>query len=267
MITRSSVPQAGAAPSKQPTFDDAPGFRPGRTRERDLEQRRVPPDQTTQSPGIVDPATAVQESVSPPPDETGRSAFAGMGAEREVFWNLPNAITVGRIAMVPVMLLVPFMLTKTGSQIMAACFIFAALSDIVDGWLARRGDGELVTRMGKLLDPLADKLLVTTALIMLLAVQRIPVWAAPMVVIIIGRELAVTGLRGMASTDGHAVGASWQGKLKAFVQNFAVGALLFHYETFGLDAHLLGMVTLGLASLLTLWSGWVYYSDYFGSEA
>jgi CDP-diacylglycerol---glycerol-3-phosphate 3-phosphatidyltransferase len=257
---------ARAATSKQ-RIDDAPALRPGPTRERNLEQRRVPADHKTQSPGVADPAAAVQESMTPAPEETGRSGFAGKGAEREVFWNLPNAITVGRIAMVPVMLLVPFMLSKPGSQVMAACFIFAALSDIVDGWLARRGDGELVTRMGKLLDPLADKLLVTTAFIMLLAVGRIPEWGAPMVVIIIGRELAVTGLRGMASNDGHAVGASWQGKLKALVQNFAVAALLFHYETFGLPGHELGMITLAVASLLTLWSGWVYFSDYFGSEA
>lgn len=234
----------------------------------------MPPDHTTQSPGSgrapaaapVAHAAAPAAATASAPD-TGRSSFAGKGARREVFWNLPNAITVGRIAMVPVMLLVPFLLSKWGSQVMAWCFILAAVSDIVDGWLARRGDGEGITRVGKLLDPLADKLLVSTALIMLLAVQRIPVWAAPMVVIIIGRELAVTGLRGMASTDGHAVGASWQGKVKALAQNIAVGALLFHYETFGLPAHDLGMAMLAAASLLTLWSGWVYFSDYFGSEA
>ena len=150
---------------------------------------------------------------------------------------------------------------------MAWCFILAALSDILDGWLARRDGGQHITRVGKLLDPLADKLLVTTALIMLVAIGRIPVWAAPMVVIIVGRELAVTGLRGLASSDGHVVGASWQGKLKSFVQNFAVAALLFHYTTIGLPAHELGIFTLGVAAALTLWSGWVYFADYFGSES
>jgi len=206
-------------------------------------------------------------SVGADAPEQGRSGFAGTRGAREVFWNLPNAITVGRIAMVPVMLLIPFFQNEFGSQVMAWCFIVAAVSDIVDGWLARRDGGQGITRIGKLLDPLADKLLVSTALIMLLSIGRIPVEAAWMVVVIIGRELAVTGLRGIASSHGHAVGAAWQGKVKAISQNIAVGALLFHYETFGLPAHELGLGMLAVASVLTLWSGWVYFSDYFGSEA
>lgn len=225
----------------------------------------MPPDQSTQ-PIPPPPAPLVAEAPEPPA-ESGRSGFAGAGRGREVFWNLPNAITLGRIAVVPVMLAIPFFQSEWGSQVMAWCFIAAALSDIVDGWLARRAGGEGITRIGKLLDPLADKLLVSTALIMLLAIGRIPEWGAPMVVIIVGRELAVTGLRGMASTDGHAVGAAWQGKVKALVQNFAVAALLFHYETIGLPAHDVGLGMLAVASILTLWSGWVYFSDYFGSEA
>jgi CDP-diacylglycerol--glycerol-3-phosphate 3-phosphatidyltransferase len=198
-------------------------------------------------------------------DET-RSDFAGKSRVREAFWNLPNTVTMLRIAVVPVLFLIPapWALTKGGSQFMAWAFILAALSDILDGWLARRSDGAGITRMGKLLDPLADKLLVTTALIMLVAVGRVPVWAAGMVVVIVGRELAVTGLRGMASSDGHVVGASWQGKLKSFVQNFSVGALLFHYETIGLPAHEIGLTLLAVATALTLWSGYVYFADYFG---
>ena len=144
--------------------------------------------------------------------------------------------------------------------------ILAALSDILDGWLARRAGGANITGIGKLLDPLADKLLVTTVLIMLVAVGRIPVWASGMVVVIVGRELAVTGLRGIASSDGHIVGASWQGKLKSFVQNFAVGAMLFHYPTIGLPAHELGLSLLGVATALTLWSGYVYFADYFSKR-
>jgi CDP-diacylglycerol--glycerol-3-phosphate 3-phosphatidyltransferase len=201
------------------------------------------------------------------PDAEGRSEFAKAPARlREDFWNLPNTVTMLRIAVVPVLLLIPtsWALTKGGSQFMAWAFILAALSDIVDGWLARRMDGAQITRMGKLLDPLADKLLVTTALIMLVAAGRIPTWTTFMVVIIVGRELAVTGLRGMASSDGHVAGASWQGKLKSLVQNFSVGALLFHYPTLGLPAHELGLTLLGVATALTLWSGYVYFADYFG---
>ena len=196
-----------------------------------------------------------------------RSGFALRRRVPENFWNWPNTITMVRIAIVPVLLLVPtgWGQTRLGSQIMAWAFILAALSDILDGWLARRSGG--ITRMGKLLDPLADKLLISTALIMLLACGRIPIWASFMVVVIIGRELAVTSLRGMASSDGHVVGASWQGKLKSFVQNFSVGALLFHYETIGLPANAIGLTLLGVATALTLWSGYVYFADYFGWNA
>jgi len=170
-----------------------------------------------------------------------------------------------RIGVVPVLLMIPYSLSKAGSQVMAWCYIVAALSDILDGWLARRDGGQQITRIGKLLDPLADKLLVCTALVMLVAVGRIPVWASFMVVVIVGRELAVTSLRGIASSSGHVVGASWQGKVKSLVQNFAIGALLFHYPTFGLPAHAIGMTLLAVAAALTLWSGYVYFADYFGA--
>ena len=181
----------------------------------------------------------------------------------EVFWNLPNTITMLRIAVVPVLLLIPFPFaaSKFACQLIAWCFIVAALSDVVDGYIARRGG--LVTRIGKLLDPLADKLLVSAALIMLVAADRMEWWGAWMVVVIVGRELAVTGLRGIASTHGHVVAAAWQGKLKAVAQNFAIAALLFHYETFGVPAHEVGLVFLFVATLLTLWSGYVYFVDYF----
>jgi CDP-diacylglycerol--glycerol-3-phosphate 3-phosphatidyltransferase len=193
-----------------------------------------------------------------------RSGFAHRGRVSENFWNWPNTITMIRIGLVPLLLLVPttWGQTRFGSQVMAWAFIVTALSDILDGWLARRSGG--ITRMGKLLDPLADKFLIATALIVLLACGRIPVWASFMVVVIIGRELAVTSLRSIASSDGHVVGASWQGKLKSFVQNFSVGALLFHYETIGLPAQKIGLTLLGAATALTFWSGYVYFADYFG---
>ena len=146
---------------------------------------------------------------------------------------------------------------------MAWCFIVAASSDLLDGYLARRGGD--VTRIGKLLDPLADKLLITTALVMLMAAGRLQGLAdGIMVVVIIGRELAVTGLRGIASSHGQVVAANWKGKLKAVTQNVAVGALLFHHETLGLPAHEIGLTLLAVAAALTLWSGYVYFADYFG---
>jgi CDP-diacylglycerol--glycerol-3-phosphate 3-phosphatidyltransferase len=185
------------------------------------------------------------------------------GPER--IWNLPNTITILRTAVVPILLFFPLMAdSRFGSHLMAWLFIVAALTDIVDGWLARRG--AQVTRIGKLLDPLADKLLVATALIVLLSVGRIPTWAAGLVVVIVGRELAVTGLRGLASAGGRVMAASGLGKIKTVFQNIAIGALLFPDPTLGLPAHGIGMLCLFLAAALTLWSGYHYFAEYFGSD-
>jgi len=179
----------------------------------------------------------------------------------EPFWNLPNTVTVVRTAAVPILLMLPFFPGRTGSQVIAWCFIVAALSDLLDGWLARRG--QMVTHIGKLLDPLADKLIVSTALIVMLAMGRIPLWATWMVVVIVGRELAVTGLRGVASAEGQVMAAAPAGKAKALVQNFAIGALLFHETTLGLPAHTIGMTLLAVATALTLMSGYAYFARYF----
>jgi len=181
---------------------------------------------------------------------------------REHFWNLPNTITVVRLAVVPVLLAFPLFDGPVGSRVVAWLFIVSALGDILDGVAARWG--QQVTRIGKLLDPLADKLTVTTALIILLNIDRIPGWATSLVVVIIGRELAVTGLRGIASAGGQVVAASWPGKVKTLTQNVAIGALLFPDPTLGLPAHRIGLILLGAATALTLWSGYVYFADYFG---
>jgi len=186
-----------------------------------------------------------------------------IGAER--FWNLPNTITVLRIGVIPILLALPLFSHEKGSQVIAWAWIVAAVTDVIDGWLARRG--QQVTHIGKLLDPLADKLVVATALIVLLAMGRVPTWAAWMVVVIVGRELAVTGLRGIASAGGLVMAASWLGKGKALFQNVAIGALIFHYETLGLPAHAIGMTLLAAATALTLWSGFLYFQDYFRVQA
>ena len=184
---------------------------------------------------------------------------------RERFWNLPNTITVVRMAVVPVLMAFPLYTGRVGSQVVAWLFILAALGDLLDGWAARRG--RQVTRIGKLLDPLADKLTISTALIVLLVMGRIPAWGLVLVVVVIGRELAVTGLRGIASAGGQVVAATWPGKIKTLAQNVAVGCLLFPAGTLGVPNHPLGVTLLGLATALTLWSGYVYFADYFGAEA
>lgn len=199
--------------------------------------------------------------VEPVPPVVTETSTADARPVREEFWNLPNTITMFRIGLVPILLLVPYAQSPFGSAAIAWFFIVAAVTDIVDGWLARRG--QMVTHIGKLLDPLADKLLVSTALVMLVAAGRLELWATWMVVVIIGRELAVTGLRGIASAGGHVMPANWLGKLKAVFQNIAIATLLFHFPTFGLPMHEIGLWMLFLATLLTLWSGYQYFASYF----
>jgi CDP-diacylglycerol--glycerol-3-phosphate 3-phosphatidyltransferase len=203
-------------------------------------------------------------SVDDGPVGAARSAAEPDRITREKFWNLPNTITVVRVGVVPILLLLPWFSDRSSSAFIGWCFTVAGFSDLLDGWLARRG--QQVTRIGKLLDPLADKLIVSTALIMLMATGRIPLWATWMVVVIIGRELAVTGLRGLASSQGQVMAASGYGKTKTFVQNVAIGAMIFYYPTLVFTFGDIGLALLGLATVLTLWSGYTYFADYFRAD-
>jgi CDP-diacylglycerol--glycerol-3-phosphate 3-phosphatidyltransferase len=211
-------------------------------------------EEARKSPGEPQAADAVSGAVA-----------GAAPAVPERFWNLPNSVTMLRIAVVPVLLYLPLVPGPAGSRIIAWLFIAAAVTDIIDGWLARRG--QQVTSIGKLLDPLADKLTVSTALIVMVSMGRIPDWAVWMVVVIVGRELAVTGLRGVAAAGGQIMAAGGLGKIKTVSQNIAIGALIFHYPTFGLPAHEIGLIFLAIATVLTLWSGTVYFADYFRGRA
>ena len=184
--------------------------------------------------------------------------------EREQLWNLPNTITIGRLAVLPVLAAFPWF--PEHSVLVGWLFILSALGDVADGYLARRGG--LITSIGKHLDPLADKLTSATALIVLLAMHRIPErWGAVAVAVIIGRELAVTGLRGFASEFGTVMAAEWPGKLKTLCQNLAAGFLLFPEGTLGMPNFQIGELLLALAVVLTLWSGWGYFAAFFGRGA
>ena len=189
-----------------------------------------------------------------------------MQHEREKLWNVPNTITIARLAVLPVLVAFPWFPERATSQTVGFLFVLSALGDLVDGWIARR-DG-LITTIGKHLDPLADKLTIATALIVLLAMDRIPApWGVLPVAVIVGRELAVTGLRGLASERGAVMAAEWPGKLKTTCQNFAAGFLLFPDRTLGLPNHAIGLSLLVLSTALTLWSGWGYVASFFGGAA
>jgi len=178
-----------------------------------------------------------------------------MSAEgKKSIFNLPNSLTLFRIACIPVLVLLLFFPHKATSFLAAVVFGLASISDLLDGFLARRQ--QLVTTFGKFLDPLADKLVVSAALIMLIPLGRAPAW---MVVVIVGRELAITGLRSMALSEGKVISADELGKKKMVFQIVAILGLLLHYEYFGINFHAIGMFFLWLAVVLTLWSGFNYF--------
>ena len=176
---------------------------------------------------------------------------------------LPNLLSLFRIAIVPVVVVL-LMWPDRGPRLAAGiCFMIACITDYLDGWLARRRHSTTV--LGQFLDPLADKLLVVAVMIMLVAAPiepRVPGWMATVIVL---RELAVTGLRGIASSGGVLLPAQELGKYKMVVQMFALEALLVHYaypipgSGLVVDFHAAGMVFLWVALVLAVWSGVDYY--------
>lgn len=179
------------------------------------------------------------------------------GENKEVL-NLPNSITLLRIGVIPVLFLLLLNPGRILSLIIAGLFIIAAVTDILDGYIARRY--AIVTRLGKFLDPLADKLIVNTAMILMIPIGRIPAW---IVAIIIIRDLTVDGLRSIASTEGVVIDASMIAKQKTLCQIIAVSALLIHFPFLGADAHVVGIAVLSLALILTIWSGVDYFMKYY----
>ena len=174
---------------------------------------------------------------------------------RKGFWNLPNAITVMRILMVPVMVwLLWDRPDRLQSVLACVVFVVAMLSDVLDGWLARRWDLQSV--IGAFLDPLADKLMVITTLVMLIPNGWVPAW---MVVVLESRELAIGGLRQMAVSEGMVIPAGSLGKSKTAYQSTALGFLLWHYPSLGIDAHSVGILLLWVSLAFSLSSGFEYF--------
>jgi CDP-diacylglycerol---glycerol-3-phosphate 3-phosphatidyltransferase len=180
--------------------------------------------------------------------------------QKKVVLNLPNALTLVRFATIPLVILFLSLQGRWGSFLAALFFGIAFLTDILDGYFARRY-GE-ITILGKLLDPLADKILVCSTLIMLIAMGRAPAW---IVMLIIVREMAITGLRGIAVSQGMVIQASSLGKYKTVFQSIATIFLCLHYEYMGIDFHAVGIVFLGVGLLLTWWSGWGYFKGFYKS--
>lgn len=180
--------------------------------------------------------------------------------------NVPNKITISRIFLIPIfiiLIVVPFdwgeysigeYVLPIDHLVAAILFLIASFTDWVDGYYARKYN--LVTNLGKFLDPLADKLLVSAALICLVELGLAPAW---LVIIIISREFAVTGLRLVAAGEGIVLAAGQMGKLKTTLQIGAAGFLLLHHFPFSYIGFPIGTVFLYAAGLITVISGVDYF--------
>jgi len=178
-------------------------------------------------------------------------------ARRGLVAYLPNILTVLRILLIPLLVVLLLDPGPTASLLATLTFFVASLSDFFDGYLARRWG--ISTPFGQLLDPLADKLIVAAALIMLAGMNRVPGVPAWMAAVIIGRELAVTGLRAVALGSGLVLAAEELGKYKMIFQIFALHGLLMHYRFLGIDWHTAGMYFLWISLVIALWSGLDYH--------
>jgi CDP-diacylglycerol--glycerol-3-phosphate 3-phosphatidyltransferase len=171
--------------------------------------------------------------------------------------NLPNALTLLRIFLVPFLLVVLLTKFEGRETVGLLIFLFATATDFFDGWLARRR-GEITT-LGTLLDPIADKLLISAAFVSLVELELAPAW---MVVVILGREFAVSGLRAIASGQGIVIAASAWGKAKMFSQIVAASLLILatRHEIFLLP----GKIALWIAVAISLISGIHYFAVFLG---
>ena len=171
-------------------------------------------------------------------------------------WNLPNTLTLIRIGLIPVFIVVYYMPWQWSHLLSAAIFGVAALTDWVDGYLARKL-GQ-VTPFGAFLDPVADKLIVVAALVMLLEVHS-SIWFALPTMIIIGRELVISALREWMAERNYreAVAVSMLGKIKTWVQMVAVALLLLDFPAYPI-VYQLGMVGIYIAAFFALWSMLLY---------
>ena len=189
----------------------------------------------------------------------------GVGNLRRDFFNAPNLITLVRIGMIPVFLWFTWRESRVDSFIGAMIYAVTGTTDFLDGYIARKKN--LVTVIGKFLDPLADKLIVMSALIMLVHLGRVAAWV---VIVVMAREFIVTGLRTIAMSEGIVIAAGQEGKSKTAFQVASITFLIMHYRypvdalffTFDLDANRAGTWLLYVSLFFSVWSAWNYFAGF-----
>lgn len=189
-----------------------------------------------------------------------------MGNLRREFTNLPNLVTMGRVLLVPFVLILIDNFSPLRSFISSLLYLGAAAGDALDGYLARsRGQ---VSMLGKFLDPLADKLIVTAVLVFLVSLGRVPAWV---VVVLVARDFAINGLRSVASAQGLVIAASDGGKIKTALQLVGIMMLLiyFRYPVLGtsivVDYQRAGLAILYISMAVSLFSAGQYLRNFFAA--
>ena len=173
---------------------------------------------------------------------------------------LPNLLTIVRILAIPLILLLLFSPGRAYQIITALLFLLVAMTDTLDGYFARRRG--MLTTLGQFLDPLADKLLIVTALIALILARGIPLW---MVIVIVGREIAVTGLRGIAVSQNIIISPSTLGKYKTVFEVASVTLLIYNGSYSSISFYQVGIGLLWVALALAVLSGIDYFRKFFKS--
>jgi len=181
---------------------------------------------------------------------------------RDELWSVPNLVTMARIAAIPAFLVLAYYESRLNSFLAALLYAAVAATDFLDGWLARRLDLETV--IGKFLDPLADKLIAMAALVMLVHLGRVGAWV---VILVLAREFAVTGLRTIAMSEGIVIAAGQEGKYKTAIQLAGIVFLLLHYRypvdflafVLEVDSNRVGLALVYLSLVFSIWSAVGYF--------
>jgi len=191
---------------------------------------------------------------------------------RNELTNLPNVVTMGRVLLIPFVLLLIDNYNPLRTFLASLLYIGAAAGDALDGYLARKRNQ--VSVLGKFLDPLADKLIVTAVLVYMVEMGRAPAW---LVVLLIGRDLAINGLRSIASAQGLVIAASDGGKIKTALQLVGIMTMLIHFryplvgsgivfaQPISVDYHRVGLILLMLSAVVSLLSGFDYMRKFFSA--
>lgn len=192
-------------------------------------------------------------------------AARGPSVILQEFWNLPNMLTMARILVIPLFVYLTYEADPWSSVMAASLFTLAAVTDVIDGFLARRWNQITVT--GKLLDPLADKLIVAAALVMMVRLGRIHAWV---VIVLLSREFIVTGLRQVAASEGLVIAAGQEGKWKTALQLTGIVCLCIHYihpvfflvGWYPVNFNFVGKVFVYTSTAFSVWSAGKYFQAF-----